>query len=432
MLATDLTKERLERQLRALTEVAKTLTRPLELPELLNAVMDCIIGVLEQADTGVIMLWDQSAGLFRPAAMFGFDPTIMREMGLRLGESVTGKVYDKGEIRLLRTPEEVAQDMADMRPANRRIFELATGIGTLPISMVAAPLTVNDQKYGVLVLENLHGAEQMDQYDLPFVQSIADLVALAIDGARLEARADAVRQAQQAERLRSEVTAALSHQLRLPLSSIKGFSTALLLDEIDWPEEKRGEFLKLIDAEADTMQTLITELLDSAIIDVGQLTIERQPLRLQHLAREVAQDFQRLHANHHLLIDFPPNFPIVEADPRWIRQVFRNILDNSIKYSPEGGLVVIRGEVRPGDVVISIADQGVGISPEDLIPLFEKFFRVRSPDSLRVPGTGLGLPIARSIIEAHGGRIWADSKLNEGTTISFSLPRPKMNLSEDI
>jgi K+-sensing histidine kinase KdpD len=432
MLTTTLPKERLERQLLALNEVAITLTRSMELPELLNAVMDCIIGVLEQAQAGVIMLWDQSAGLFRPAAMFGFNPTVMRDMGLRLGESVTGKVFDEGNARLLGTPEEIDQMMADMRQANRLIFEQATGTETPPLSILAAPLKVSDQKYGVLVLENLHGQVHLDEHDLPFVQSIADLVALAIDRARLEAKADAIRQAQQAERMRSEVTAALSHQLRLPLSSIKGYTTAMLLDDIDWNREKRREFLNLIDSECDNMETLIKEILDSAIIDVGQLSIGRQPLRLQHMSDEIAQDFQRHHPGHRLLIDFPANFPIIEADPRWMRQVFRNILDNSIKYSPEGGLVIIHGEVRPGDVVISIADQGVGISPEDLIPLFEKFFRVKSPDGLRVPGTGLGLPIARAIIEAHGGRIWAESKLKEGTTIYFSLPRPKMNLSEDI
>jgi signal transduction histidine kinase len=103
--------------------------------------------------------------------------------------------------------------------------------------------------------------------------------------------------------------------------------------------------------------------------------------------------------------------------------VFRNILDNAIKYSPEGGLIVIRGEERVSDVVIMVADQGIGISPENLIPLFERYFRVRSVASLHIPGTGLGLPIARAIIEGHGGRIWAESNLGEGTTVYFSLPK---------
>jgi two-component system sensor histidine kinase VicK len=119
------------------------------------------------------------------------------------------------------------------------------------------------------------------------------------------------------------------------------------------------------------------------------------------------------------------DFPIVDADPHWIKQVFRNILDNAVKYSIDGGLIVIKGEVRPSDVVISISDQGIGISPEDLIPLFKKYFRVNSASTIHIAGTGLGLPIARAIVEAHGGRIWAESKLGEGTTLHFSLPKPE-------
>jgi two-component system sensor histidine kinase VicK len=126
---------------------------------------------------------------------------------------------------------------------------------------------------------------------------------------------------------------------------------------------------------------------------------------------------------HRLVVDLPVDFPIVAVDAHWIKQVFRNILDNAIKYSPEGGLIVIRGEVRLGDVVINIADQGIGISPENLIPLFEKYFRVVPSDDYHVPGSGLGLPIARAIVEAHGGRIWIESREGQGTTVSFSLPQ---------
>ena len=114
--------------------------------------------------------------------------------------------------------------------------------------------------------------------------------------------------------------------------------------------------------------------------------------------------------------------PIVDADPKRLKQVVRNIVDNAIKYSPLGGLIVVRCEVRRQDVVVTISDQGVGISPEDLIPLFEKYFRVKAPTGVHVPGTGLGLPVAREIVEAHGGRIWAESKVGEGTSISFSIP----------
>jgi len=422
--------ERLIRQLNALNEIAKTLTSPLDLPELLDVVMDCIIGVLETAQAGTIMLWDQSAGLFRPEASFGFNREILRNMGLRAGESITGKVYDEGKARLISTPDKVAEMMADMREANRSVMSRALGTDAIPVCTLAAPLRVGDQKYGVLVLETLIGSVAVTEDDLPFIQNIADLVALAIDRARLEARADAIREAQQAEKLRSEVMATLSHQLRMPLSAIKGYTTALLLDEVGWSKEKQQEFLELVDEECDNMQGMIRELLDSSLIDVGQLKLEKQPLRLPQFSTEIVTEFQRRFENHRLIVDFPSNFPMLEVDLRWTKQVFRNIIDNAIKYSPYGGLVVIRGEIRTTDVVISVADQGVGISPEDLIPLFEKYFRVKS-ESVRVPGTGLGLPIARTIVEAHGGRIWAESKVGQGTSIFFTFPIPKHISNEE-
>jgi signal transduction histidine kinase len=227
---------------------------------------------------------------------------------------------------------------------------------------------------------------------------------------------------QSASRARDELLASLSHELRLPLTTIKGYATALLLEEVEWSPEKRHEFLHMIEKECDHMEVMITEILDSSLIEVNRLKLMLQPLRLPQIAREIAAEMQHRTEIHNLIVDFPPEFPILEADPRWIRQVFRNILDNAIKYSPDGELIVIRGESRPANVVVSISDQGIGISPEDLISIFERYYRARSPVVSSVPGTGLGLPIARAIVEAHGGRIWAESKLGQGSTLRFSLP----------
>ena len=415
--------ERLQRQLYALTEIAKTLTLPLELPELLNAVIQKIIGVIEPAEVGAVMLWDQPSGLFRPAAAFGYDAQALSELGLRAGEAITGKVFDDGAGRLVSTPERVAEAMADMRPSNRAVMTRALGSDALPRCTLAAPIKVGAYKYGVLVLETIQGPAVFSDSDLPFLQTISDLIALAIDRDRLAAQADAVREERRAERMRSEVLATLSHELRMPLTAIQGYSSALLLDEVDWSEEKGQKFLRLIEEESENMQSMLKDILDSSLIDVDQLIIERQPVRLQHLARDVAEEMQHQTESHQIIVDFPEKFPILAIDPRWIKQVFRNILDNAIKYSPEGGLIVIRGEERPSDVVIMVADQGIGISPEDLIPLFERYFRVRSLANLHIPGIGLGLPIARAIVEGHGGRIWAESNLGEGTTIYFSLPK---------
>ena len=177
------------------------------------------------------------------------------------------------------------------------------------------------------------------------------------------------------------------------------------------------------------MEMMIRDILDSSLISIDHLNIEPEPVRLDHIVRDVVSETQRRVSDHQLLEEFPPDFPILLADTRWIKQVFRNILDNALKYSPDGGLIVIQGNVRPNDVVISIADQGIGISPEDQIPLFEKFYRVKN-GNYRFPGTGLGLPAARAIIEAHGGKIWVESKLGQGTTVFLSLPKNKDLLTE--
>jgi two-component system sensor histidine kinase VicK len=117
----------------------------------------------------------------------------------------------------------------------------------------------------------------------------------------------------------------------------------------------------------------------------------------------------------------------VDADPDRVAQVLRNILDNAVKYSPEGGLVFVRSRVHEDEVVMSVADQGVGLAPEHLNRLFEKFFRVDSGLGRHVVGSGLGLPIAQTIVESHGGRIWAESQLGQGTTLFFTLPLTASN-----
>ncbi len=427
-LSDDLPVARLTRELQALTAVAKILTSRLELPELLQAVMAAVVDVLEPAETGAVMLWDHEAGLFRAAAAFGYDLTLLKTVGLRAGESITGQVFDSGQARLLATPAEAAAAVANMRCANRVAMARALALGpdadAPPRCAVAAPLVMNGEKLGVLVLETWTRPTAFRPADVPFVQTLADLLALAIGQARLAAKADAVRVAREAERLRRELVATLSHELRMPLTAIKGYATALMLKEVDWSAAKHAEFLRLIEAECDNMQGLIREILDSVLLEVHQIRVERRPLDLPALVRQLVDETQRLTQRHRLLTDFPPGFPVLECDARGITQVLRNLLDNAVKYSPNGGLILVRGEVRPRDVVVSLADQGVGIAPEDLIPLFEKYFRAASSGSPYVPGAGLGLPIARAIVEAHGGRIWVESKTGQGTTLYFSLPRP--------
>jgi signal transduction histidine kinase len=194
------------------------------------------------------------------------------------------------------------------------------------------------------------------------------------------------------------------------------------MDDVSFDEEVQQEFLTIIDQECDVLEEIIHDLLESSIIDAGLLRLEPQPVMLPRLAQSVADDISRRSSNHRLLVDFPPNFPIIDADANRIAQVLRNLIDNAIKYSPDGGLIVVRGQASDTEVTVCVADQGIGIAPEHLNRLFERFFRVRSGLGDRVVGSGLGLPIARTIVESHGGRIWAESQVGEGTSLYFTLP----------
>ncbi|MCB0018045.1 MAG: GAF domain-containing protein [Anaerolineales bacterium] len=414
-----------DRELFILGEVAKVLAARLELIELLQRALEKIADTLPPAEFGIIFLWNASERLFLPQAVAGPTfkyPQAVLEISLRENESIVGKVYAKKEVCLLNTVADIAKEVASMRTTNQRAMFEAYGGEFLPKSIIVVPLCTDGHQYGVLMFETLHGSTVFTETDVAFIQTLADLIALEIERARLDTETNNVQTTQEANRLRAEVMATFSHELRTPLAAIKGYTTALLLDEVVWPEAKRREFLQLIDDETNTLEGMISEILDSSLIDVGQLEISPQPVRLLRMVQEVANEMQRHASKHRFAIDFPLEFPIIDVDPGRIRQVFRNILDNAIKYSPDGGLIMVRGIVRSNDVVISTADQGVGISPEDLIPLFDKYFRVKAPTGYYVPGTGLGLPVSRAIIEAHGGRIWANSKVGEGTILYFSLP----------
>jgi len=421
-------------ELQILSEVAKALASHLELSELLHAVMERIYQGIEQVDFGLLILWDPTEGSFRPRAARGTvfkDAPALEALSLQENESIAGRVHDLDKAMLLTSLIDASDWTADMQPNNRAAVIRAFG-GDIPPSQVAAvPLKTGEHRYGVLILGSLQDSPAFSERDLDFVTVLADLISLvAIDRTRMEEEASAALEAKLSGRLRAEALATLSHELRTPLAAIKGYSTALLLEDVEWPDDKRSEFLKLIDGECDDLETMITDILDSSLIDVGQMALEYQPVRLERLAREVADEMQSRTGDHRLVVDFPREFPILDADSRRIKQVMRNILDNSIKYSPDGGLIVIRGEARTDDAVVEISDQGVGLSPEDLIPLFDKYFRVKSPTGYHVAGTGLGLPVARAIVEAHGGRIWAESKVGEGTTLSFSIPMMEMHQND--
>ncbi len=275
-------------ELHVLNDVAKALTARLPLTEMLSRAMDRLNASLGPADVGILYLWDDREGCFRAAASFGCDHAALSDVRLRPGESVAGKVFLEGRPRLFATAESITTAMDDVSPANRRAICRAIGTELPPLNILAAPLRGADESIGVLLLYTVHSAIRFTLADLPFVQMLADLLALAIARSRLEEADEVVREVRRADRLRAEIMATLTHELRTPLAAIRGYATAMMMDDVRWPKWKRTQFLRQIDEECENLQAMISEIQDSALLDIGQLTIEPQPLRLPHLLTEVA------------------------------------------------------------------------------------------------------------------------------------------------
>ena len=221
----------------------------------------------------------------------------------------------------------------------------------------------------------------------------------------------------------SEMLAGLSHDLRTPLSCIKGYITTLLREDVSWEPAAEKEFMNIIVEETEHIENLIDNLLDSSTFSwKGEVELKKVTVSIPQLINKVLRDKSYHVKDHNYSVLFPEDFPLVEADPARIEQVLRNLVDNSVKYSEEETKIVIEGKLMPGEIVVSVSDQGIGLTSEHIKWLFEKFFRVTGGIQENKKGIGLGLPFARQIILSHGGRIWADSIVNQGTTLYFTLP----------
>lgn len=373
--------------------------------------------------------WQVTLALARLALVEGDLATLLPAALARLVDSVP--FVDAGAV-LLYQPEtgdlELQAVCGDDEDALRARLARRDAQDPLPNSLTL-PLQVNDTTVGRLVLALRPTAGGLADDDLAWLREVASLLALAVQTMSQRATREAVRAQDEANQLKAEMVSVLAHEMRTPLTSIKGYATALRMEEAAFSPATRREFLQIIDEECDVLQGLIHDLLESSVIDAGLLSLEPQPTRLDRLAAGVVDDMLQPTPSHRFMVDFPRDLPIVDADPDRITQVLRNLLDNAVKYSPQGGLIVVRGETRGGEVVVSVADQGIGIAPEHLNRLFEKYFRIKAGASRGVAGSGLGLPIARAIVEAHGGRIWAESHLGQGSTFYFTLPSPGAGIS---
>jgi len=278
------------------------------------------------------------------------------------------------------------------------------------------PLTPNATLYVEGDLERIGG------YPLPIGITYAPLVDPEGRLVNIVATVRDITRFREAEELKSIFISVISHELKTPVALIKGYVSTLRREDASWERKIVQDSLQIIEEEADRLTGLIENLLDASRLQAGALAINRSDIALDALVERIAERFRTQTDRHTIHVDFPKNFPVVMADEDRISQVITNLLSNAIKYSPDGGEIRISGQVHPQYLVICVSDKGPGIAPDDIPHIFDRFYR-SSEAAKKTKGAGLGLYLARAVVEVHEGRIWVDPKPGDGARICFSLPR---------
>jgi PAS domain S-box-containing protein len=227
----------------------------------------------------------------------------------------------------------------------------------------------------------------------------------------------------EAEELKNTLLSVISHELKTPVSIIKGYAGTLARRDADWDQETLADGLTIIEEEADKLNELINNLLDASRLQAGGLKLQFAYLDLPSMAEKAVEKFHTQTDRHTFSLDFPSNFPPVKGDYERMREVLSNLIHNAIKYSPDGGPIRLGGRVEGDEVQVFVSDEGIGIPTTEHERIFDRFARVDNSLTRQTPGAGLGLFLVKAVIEGHGGRVWVESQPGHGSTFSFALPR---------
>ena len=400
---------RMKQEREVLAEAGRALSSSLESRETLGAVARLVVPHL--ADWCVVDLRSEDGALQRVVATH-VDPQcapLLQQMPPAVhGERGIGHVLRTEQSELIR---EVSDPLMEKIAADEESLRLLHEVGL--VSLLSVPLTARGQILGVLTLALSESAERYDLRDLAFAEELARRAAIAIDNARLYA------EAQRAVQNRDEILGVVSHDLRNPLNIVT-MASELLLEE-DLAEAQQRQQLEIIARSAKGMNRLIQDLLDVSRVEAGRLAIHPEPEDSEAILRETCELMRPLAEERHqrLTCEAAEPLPLVNVDRGRIEQVLSNLVGNGLKFTGEGGSIHVRASPSREGVQISVMDTGPGIPPDDLPRLFERHWQAEGTAHL---GLGLGLAICRGIVEAHGGRIWAESELGRGTCIHFTLP----------
>jgi len=297
--------------------------------------------------------------------------------------------------------------------------------GLLPSAhmQIVIPIRREAQVIGLLMLESSSDSQE----DIAFLNRLSDHAAIAISNAQLYG------EVQRANLAKSEFVSFVAHELKNPMTSIKGYTELLAAGAVGPISEMQANFLNTIRSNVERMATLVSDLNDQSKIEAGRLRLEYKAVAIADVVDEVLRSTRRQieEKKQTITVEIPAQLPAVWADRTRLGQVLTNLVSNAHKYTPEGGQIIVGAEAADNQwdpqgaarvVHVWVRDTGIGISVEDQPKIFQKFFRSEDQKAREAPGTGLGLNITRSLVEMQGGRIWFESEFRKGTTFHFTVP----------
>jgi signal transduction histidine kinase len=318
------------------------------------------------------------------------------------------------------------EDVAQTGAQRRLILADKPGLLIGARSQTILPIRRESNTVGLILLENLTPELASDEA-LSFLMRLSDHAAIAISNAQLYAAV------QQANLAKSEFVSFVSHELKNPMTSIKGYTELLAAGAVGPITEPQANFLATIRSNVERMSTLVSDLADVSRIEAGRLRLDFKAHILREAVDEVSRSLKRQieDKGQILEIQVAEDLPQVWADRTRLVQIITNLVSNAYKYTPSGGHILVAAEVADNQwdptgaarvAHLWIRDSGIGIAPEDQKKIFQKFFRSEDPKTRETPGTGLGLNITRSLVELQGGKIWFESEFRKATTFHFTVP----------
>jgi signal transduction histidine kinase len=397
-------------QLSRILEISQQLTSTLDLELLLQEIIGAA-AELTATEAASIMLYDEKAGELRFAAATGLGAEQLARLRVPIDNSIAGSIFKSGRAMLITE--------ANKDPRHYDRIDEAIEFHTRTI--LGVPLSLKDRNIGVLEVINKCDDALFSEEDTQVLSTLAAQAAIAIQNAQfISALQIAYKKLDDLDRLKSDFIAIASHELRTPLGLILGYAS-MLKDEAGGAAAQK---LDVVVQSALRLRGLIEDMVNLSHVESGQIGLRLETFCLQDLVQLVHMECDSLATakNQSVTLNLPAEPLQIGADRAKLTVVLNNLLTNAIKFTPGGGRIMVGVEPRNGEVWVSVADSGVGIPVADLERIFERFYQVEPHLTRRQGGMGLGLPIAKAIIELHGGRIWAESVQGKGSRFTFTLP----------